>query len=242
VFVGLASCYHRFVKGFSSIASQLAILTKQNVPFERSDECEESFQKLKTLLTTAPILALLVEGKNFIVYSDASYLGLGAVLMQVKNVIAYASRQLKVHERNYPTHDLELDAVVFTLKQWRHYLYGVKCEVYTDHRSLQYVFFKKDLNLRQRRWMKLLKDYDITILYHPGEANVVAHALSRKAGSMRSLAHLKVSRRPLAREVQTLANDFMRLEVNEIGGLLACVEARSSFLDKIKGSSLPTRN
>ena len=89
--------------------------------------------------------------------------------MQERNVIAYASRQLKVHECNYPTHDFELAAVVFALKQWRHYLYGVKCEVYTDHRSLQYVFTQKDLNLRQRRWMELLKDYDITILYHPGK-------------------------------------------------------------------------
>ena len=150
-FVGLAIYYRRFVKGFSSIASQLTNLTKKNVPFVWSDECEESFQKLKTLLSTAPILTLPVEGKNFIVYCDASYLGLGAVLMQEKNVIAYASRQLKVHERNYPTHDLELAAVVFALKQWRHYLYGVKCEVYTDHRSLQYVFTQKDLNLRQKR-------------------------------------------------------------------------------------------
>ena len=104
--------------------------------------------------------------------------------MQEKNVIAYASRQLKVHEHNYLTHDLELAAVVFALKQWRHYLYGVKCELYTDHRSLQYVFTQKDLNLTQRRWMELLKDYDITILYHPGKANVVADSLSRKAGSM----------------------------------------------------------
>ena len=147
-FVGLASYYRRFVKGFSSIASQLTSLTKQNVPFVWSDECEENFQKLKTLLTTAPILTLPVEGKNFIVYCDSSYSGLGAVLMQERNVIAYASRQLKVHERNYPTHDLELAAVVFALKQWRHYLYGVKCEVYTDHRSLQYVLTQKGLNLR----------------------------------------------------------------------------------------------
>ena len=154
--------------------------------------------------------------------------------MQEKNVISYASRPLKMHESNYPTHDLELAAVVFALKQWRHYLYGVKCEVYTDHRSLQYVFTQKDLNLRQRRWMELLKDYDITILYHPGRANVVADALSRKAGSMGSLAHLQVSRHPLGREVHTLANEFMRLEVLEKGGFLACVEARSFFLDKIK--------
>ena len=148
-----------------------------------------------------------MEGKNFIVYCDASYSGLSAVLMQEKNVISYASRQLKVHERNYPTHDLELAAVVFALMQWRHYLYGVKCEIYTDHRSLQYVFTQKDLNFRQRRWMELLKDYDITILYHPGKANVVADALSRKAGRMGSLAHLQLSRRPMAREVKTLANE-----------------------------------
>ena len=118
------------------------------------------------MLTTAPILTLPVEGKNFIVYCDASYSGLAVVLMQEKNLIAYASRQLKVHERNYPTHDLELAAVVFALKQWRHYLYEVKCEVYTDHRSLQYVFTQRDLNLREMRWMELLKDYDVTILYH----------------------------------------------------------------------------
>ena len=173
-------------------------LTKQNVPFVWLDECEESFQNLKTLLTTALIPTLLVKGKNFIVYCDTSYSGLGAVLMQERNVIAYALRQLKVHERNYPTHELELVAVVFALKQWRHYIYVVKCEVYTDHRSLQYVFNKKDLNLRQRRWMELLKDYDVTILYHPGKANMAADALSRKTGSMESLAHLQVSRHPLA--------------------------------------------
>ena len=128
-FVGLASYYRRFIKGFSSIASKLMNLTKENVPFVWSDECEESFQKLKTLLTTAPILTLHVEGKNFIVYCDASYSCLGEVLMQEKSVIAYASRQLKVHERNYPTHDLELARIVFALKRWRHYLYGKGPEI-----------------------------------------------------------------------------------------------------------------
>ncbi|WMV20029.1 hypothetical protein MTR67_013414 [Solanum verrucosum] len=147
---------------------------------EATEKCEESFQKLKTLLTTVPILALSVEVKDFIIYFDASHSNLGVVLMKDKNVIACASRHLKVHERNYPTHDLELAAVVFALKIWRHYMYGVKCEVFTDHRSLQHVFTQKDLNLRQRRWMKLLKDYDVTIQYHPGKANVVADALSQK--------------------------------------------------------------
>jgi hypothetical protein len=101
--------------------------------------------------------------------------------MQHGKVIAYASRQLKRHEQNYPTHDLEMAAVIFALKIWRHYLYGETCEIYTDHKSLKYIFQQKDLNLRQRRWMELLKDYDYTILYHPGKANVVADALSRKA-------------------------------------------------------------
>ncbi|WMV20168.1 hypothetical protein MTR67_013553 [Solanum verrucosum] len=117
-FVGLASYYRRFVKNFASIATHLTNLTKKEIPFEWTEKCEESFQKLKTLLTTSPILALLVKGKDFILYYDASHSGLGAVLMQEKNVIAYASWQLKVHERNYPTHDLELAAVVFALKIW----------------------------------------------------------------------------------------------------------------------------
>ena len=104
--------------------------------FQGSDECYVSFQKLKTLLTTAPILTLAVEGEGFVVYCDASRIGLGCVLMQKGKVIAYASRHLKVHEKNYPIHDLELAAVVFSLKIWRHYLYGVHCEVFTDHRSL----------------------------------------------------------------------------------------------------------
>ncbi|GJQ96085.1 putative reverse transcriptase domain-containing protein [Tanacetum coccineum] len=114
------------------------------------------------------------------VYCDASRKGLGAVLMQKEKVIAYASRQLKVHEKNYTTHDLELGAVVFALKMWRHYLYGTKCVVFTDHKSLQHILDQKELNMRQRRWLELLSDYDCEIRYHPGKANVVADALSRK--------------------------------------------------------------
>ena len=110
--------------------------------------------------------------------------------MQSGKVIAYASRQLKSYEKNYPIHDLELAAVVFAIKLWRHYLYGARCEIYTDHKSLKYLFTQKELNMRQRRWFKLLKDYDVTILYHPGKANVVADALSRK--SVENLA-LKVT-------------------------------------------------
>ncbi|GJW68074.1 putative reverse transcriptase domain-containing protein [Tanacetum coccineum] len=128
----------------------------------------------------APILALPQGVENFIVYCDASHKGLGAVLMKNEKVIAYASRQLKIHEKNYITHDLELRAVVFSLKIWRHYIYGTKCMVFTDHKSLQHILDQKELNMRQRHWLELLSDYDCEIRYHPGKANVVADALSRK--------------------------------------------------------------
>ena len=145
-----------------------------------NDRCEESFQKLKEKLTTAPILAMPNGSGGYKVYTDAAKNGLGCVLMQHEKVIAYRSRQLKRHEQNYPTHDIELAAVVFALKVWRHYLYGERFEIFTDHKSLQYVFSHRDLNMRQRRWMEFLKDYDCVIQYHPGKANVVADALSRK--------------------------------------------------------------
>jgi hypothetical protein len=118
--------------------------------------------------------------KGFDVYCDASHLGLGCVLMQEGEVIAYASRQLRKHEKNYPTNDLELAAVLHALKIWRHYMIENKCKIFTDHKSLKYIFTQKELNLRQRRWLELIKDYDLEIQYHPGKANVVADALSRK--------------------------------------------------------------
>jgi hypothetical protein len=122
-----------------------------------------------------------MESGNFVVYSDASKKGLGCVLMQNGNVIAYASRQLKPYEHNYPTHDLELAVVVFALKIGRNYLYGEQCKIYTDHKSLKYLFTQKELNMRQRRWLELIKDYDCEINYHPDKANIVADALSRKS-------------------------------------------------------------
>ncbi|GJT17038.1 reverse transcriptase domain-containing protein [Tanacetum coccineum] len=128
----------------------------------------------------APILALPEGNDYFVVYCDASHQGLGAVLMQREKVITYASRQLKPNEENYTTHDLELGAVVFALKIWRHYLYGTKCTVFTDHKSLQHILDQKELNMRQRRWLELLADFDCEICCHPGKANVVANALSRK--------------------------------------------------------------
>ncbi|GJY62735.1 putative reverse transcriptase domain-containing protein, partial [Tanacetum coccineum] len=128
----------------------------------------------------APILALPEGSEDFVVYYDASHKGLGAVLMQREKVIAYASRQLKVYENNYTTHDLELGSVVFALKIWRHYLYGTRCTVFIDYKILQHILDQKELNMRQRRWLELLSDYDCDIRYHPGKANVVADALSRK--------------------------------------------------------------
>ena len=115
------------------------------------------------------------------VITDASQQGLGAMLMQHESVVAYASRQLKKHEVNYPTHDLELAAVVFALKLWRHYLYGAQFEIFTDHQSLKYIFTQRDLNLRQHRWLEFVKDYDFELSYHLGKANVVADALSRRS-------------------------------------------------------------
>ena len=179
-FLGLAGYYRRFVQDFSRIAMPLTKLTRKEEKFIWTEKCEESFHELKKRLVSAPVLSLPDEQGNFVIYSDASHKGLGCVLMQHDKVIAYASRQLKPHEQKYPTHDLELAAIVFALKTWRHYLYGEKCEIYTDHKSLKYIFTQKELNMRQRRWLELIKDYDCTINYHPRKANVVADALSRK--------------------------------------------------------------
>ncbi|GJV23477.1 putative reverse transcriptase domain-containing protein [Tanacetum coccineum] len=159
-FLGLAGYYRRFIEGFSKIAKPMTKLTQKNMKFDWSEKAEAAFQLLKQKLCSAPILALPEGSENFMVYCDASRKGLGAVLMQREKVIAYASRQLKIHEKNYTTHDLELGAVVFALKMWRHYLYGTKCVVFTDHKSLQHILDQKELNMRQRRWLELLSDYD----------------------------------------------------------------------------------
>ncbi|GKA28573.1 putative reverse transcriptase domain-containing protein [Tanacetum coccineum] len=156
------------------------MLTQKNKTYVWGNEQDEAFRILKEKLCNAPVLALPDGPDDFMVYCDASKQGFGSVLMQQGKVIAYASRQLKKHEKNYTTHDLELGAVVFALKIWRHYLYGTKSVIYTDHKSLQYIFDQKDLNMHQRRWIELLNDYECEIKYHPGKANVVADALSRK--------------------------------------------------------------
>jgi len=188
-FVGLVGYYRRFIEGFSKIVAPLTQLTRKDQPFNWTDKCEESFQELKRRLTSAPILVIPDVGKPFEVYCDASHLGLGCMLMQKKKAVVYASRQLKVYERSYLTHDLELAAIVFALKIRRHYLYGAQFRVFSDHKSLKYLFDQKELNMRQRRWMEFLKDYDFDLLYHPGKANVVVDALSRKTVH---IAHLMI--------------------------------------------------
>ncbi|KAL0549074.1 hypothetical protein IC582_013554 [Cucumis melo] len=198
-FLGLAGYYRRFVENFSRIATPLTQLTRKGAPFVWSKACEDSFQNLKQKLVTAPVLTVPDGSGSFVIYSDASKKGLGCVLMQQGKVVAYASRQLKSHEQNYPTHDLELAAVVFALKIWRHYLYGEKIQIFTDHKSLKYFFTQKELNMRQRRWLELVKDYDCEILYHPGKANVVADALSRKVSHS---AALITRQAPLHRDLE----------------------------------------
>ena len=188
-FLGLARYYKRFIEDFSRLTAPMTRLTWKKVKFDWDDRCEEASQELKRRLTIAPILIVPNRGQGYTVYYDASSAGLGCVLMQSGRVVAYSSRQLKNHEQNYPTHDLELAAVVFASKIWRHYLYGEEFEVYSDHKSLKYIFTQRDLNMRQRKWMKFLEDYDFTLHYHPGKANVVADALSWKSrGALASIA------------------------------------------------------
>ena len=234
-FLGLAGYYRRFVKDFSKIATPLTKLTRKNEKFVWNEKCEESFQELKQRLVTAPVLVLPDTQGNFVIYSDASHKGLGCVLMQNDKVIAYASRQLKPHELRYPVHDLELAAIVFALKIWRHYLYGEKCEIYTDHKSLKYIFTQKELNMRQRRWLELIKDYDCSINYHPGKANVVADALSRKE-------RLNMLTMP-----EELHKEFEKLQLEvylqeDVEGHIYTMTFQPELIDKIKRSQEEVMN
>ncbi|GKD16716.1 putative reverse transcriptase domain-containing protein, partial [Tanacetum coccineum] len=174
---------------------------------------------------SAPILALPKGSENFVVYCDASHKGLGVVLMKNKKVIAYVSRQLKIHEKDYTTHDLELGVVVFALKMWRHYLYGTRCIVFNDHKSLQYILDQKELNMRQHHWLELLSDYDCDIRYHLGKENVVADALSRKERSkpLRVRAIVMTIGLNLPKQIleaQTEALKPKNLTAEDVGGML----------------------
>jgi hypothetical protein len=155
-------------------------ILEKEAKFKWSLQCKGTFLTLKKLLTTAHVLAQPNIEKSFDVYCDASGTSIGGVLMQDGRVIAYASRQLKCHEEHYPPHDPELLAIVNALKVWRHYLLGNLVHVYTDHKSLKYLFTQPNLNMRQQRWLELIKDYELELHYHPRKANVVANTLSHK--------------------------------------------------------------
>ena len=159
----MAGYYRRFVEGNSSISSPLTKLTQKTIKFQWYEACEESFQELKKRMTT-PVLTLLESTQGSVVYCDASRVCLGCVLMHNCKFIDYSYIKLKVHEKIYPTHNLQLATVVFSLKLLCHYLYGLHVDIFTDHKILKYVFTQKELNLRQKRWLELLKDYDMSIL------------------------------------------------------------------------------
>jgi hypothetical protein len=210
-FLGLAGYYWRFIEGFSKIAKPMTSLLENGKEFNWTWECQESFNQLRFKLMSPLVLIMPYLQKGFDIYCDVCRQGLGCVLTQEGHVIAYASRQLWKHELNYLTHDLELAAIVHALKIWRHYIMGTKCQVYTDHKSLKYIFTQKDLNLRQRRWLELIKDYDLEIHYHPGKANLVVDALSRKE----HVYAVIVTQLP-----NELAEDFQKLNL----GIVAHIE------------------
>ena len=178
-------------------------------------------------LTSAPILIVSERGQRYIVYCDASKDGLGYIMIQSGRVVAYGSKQLKNHEKNYPTHDLDLVTIVFALNIWCHYLYGKQFEVFSDHKSLKYIFTHRDLNMRQRKWMKYLEDYDFTLHYHPGKENVMTNALNRKSlGVLASVA---------SREWQTLETmgQFRLQYSDQAQGALGSLVATPSLLSRV---------
>jgi hypothetical protein len=200
-------------------------LLKKDKQFKWTPACEASFQELKKRLTIAPVLVMPDMEKSFSIYCDASGQGLGCVLMQDGHVVAYASRQLRKYEVNCLTHDLELAAVIYALKIWRHYLMGKSCELYTNHKSLKYIFTQSNLNLRQRRWLELIKDYDLGSNYHPGKANVVADALSRRS----HVSQLVVDSIPFE-----LCEEFDKLNLRIIANMVATeMDVGSNLLQEI---------
>jgi hypothetical protein len=198
---------------------------KKEAKFVWGQKCEDAFHALRQHLTTAPVLAQPDSSKPFDVYYDASGTRLGCVLMQDNRVIAYASRALRPHEENYPTHDLELAAVVHALKMWRHYLMGTHCNIFTDHKSLKYIFTQADHNMRQRKWLELIKDYDLEVHYHPGKANVVADALSQK---------LQCNYVMMDSRIDTLYDELSKMKIEVIpSGALSHIYVEPALQDQI---------
>jgi hypothetical protein len=200
-------------------------LLKKEAKFIWGQKCEDAFHALRQHLTTTLVLAQPDNSKPFDVYCDVSGTRLGCVLMQDNRVIAYASRALRPHEQNYPTHDLELAAVVHALKMWRHYLMGTHCNIFTDHKSLKYIFTQADLNMRQRRWLELIKDYDLEVHYHPGKANVVADSLSWK---------LQCNCAIMDSRINTLCDELSKMKIEVIpSGALSHISVEPSLQDQI---------
>jgi hypothetical protein len=229
-FLGLTGYYRRFIEGFSKISKSMIEFLEKDKKFKWTSACEASFQELKKRLTTAPILVMPDMEKPFSMYYDASGQGLGCVLMQDGHVVVYASRQLRKQEAYYPTHDLELATVVHALNIWRHYLMGKRCELYTDHKSLKYIFTQSNQKLRQRRWLELIKDYDLGINYHPRKANVVAITLSRRS----HVRQLVVDSMPFE-----LCEEFDKLNLRIVVNTEAMeMEVGSSLLQEIQRGQL----
>jgi hypothetical protein len=222
-FLGLAGYYRRFIPDFSRVAKPITELLKKEAKFVWGQKCKDAFHALRQHLTTAPVLVQPNSSKPFDVYCDASGTGLGCVLMQDNRVIAYASRALRPQEQNYPTHDLQLAAMVHALKRWRHYLMGTYFNIFTDHKSLKFIFTQADLNMRQRRWLELIKDYDLEVHYHPGKANVVADALSRK---------LQCNCVMMDSRIDTLCDELSKMEVEVIPyGALSHISVEPALQD-----------
>ena len=209
-FLGITGWYRTFIQNYALIAAPLTNLLKKGSKINWESQHQESFDKLKGHVTTAPCLKLPDFSQPFEVVTDASGIAVGGVLVQEKRPVAFTSRKLRVHEKNYPTHDLELLAVIHALKLWRHYLLGHKFQLVTDHQSLKWIFTQTTLNMRQRRWVELLQEYDFNILYRPGKDNVVADSLSRKS----SLNAISIPNNPIismVREASVKDLDYQKL-------------------------------
>nr|XP_016485207.1 PREDICTED: uncharacterized protein LOC107805649 [Nicotiana tabacum] len=213
-------------------AAPLMELTYKAVKFWWTDVCKKSFQELKGWLTSTSVLTLPGGLVGYVIYCDASRVGLGNVLMQHEKVIVYASRKLRKHEQNYPTQDLKLAVVVFALKISLYYLNGVHADIFTDHKSLQHIFKQKELNLRQWRWLELLKDYDVDILYHCGKANVVADKLNWK--SMVSIRHVKKHKLEMIKYLHWLASLSVLLLDTGNGGVVVRNTVESLLVTELK--------